>query len=252
MLFLASSVDISEFLDISEFSRYLLYARERFLTLPAAGSCRKNLKNVGTTNSKHNKHSGSKETKHAYILQNDLGANYSVEDIKASLLANKYLIFIVFFIYIFFSDLSTFYEFDILYNLMNLLLIWRPQVVSWITAPKITLFQETVFFCHLITLCKFDIIYKLSWLRLLIRAFAGTLKPTHPDIKKRNCPNLTLTSNNLSQETKHLSNCYAETIHCHSSASVAGEDSGNFWRTNCPFTLGRCSASFFLLWYLTC
>jgi len=28
--------------------------------------------------------------------------------------------------------------------------------------------------------------------------------------------------------------------------------SAGAWRTNCPFTLGRCSASLFLLWYLTC
>uniref|UniRef100_A0A7C8YPU0 Uncharacterized protein n=1 Tax=Opuntia streptacantha TaxID=393608 RepID=A0A7C8YPU0_OPUST len=27
--------------------------------------------------------------------------------------------------------------------------------------------------------------------------------------------------------------------------------SAGAWRTNCPFTLGRCSASLFLLWYLT-
>jgi len=26
----------------------------------------------------------------------------------------------------------------------------------------------------------------------------------------------------------------------------------SFWLTNCPLTLGLCSASFFLLWYLTC
>lgn len=97
----------------------------------------------GTTNSKHNKHSGSKETKHAYILQNDLGANYSVEDIKHPYLQTNIWYLLSFY---FFLDLNTFYEFDILYNLMNLLLIWRPRVVSLITAPKITLFQETVFF----------------------------------------------------------------------------------------------------------
>ena len=33
---------------------------------------------------------------------------------------------------------------------------------------------------------------------------------------------------------------------------LAGEVSMCTWRTNCPFTLGRCSASFFLLSYRTC
>lgn len=36
------------------------------------------------------------------------------------------------------------------------------------------------------------------------------------------------------------------------SVSTAGWESYCTRRTNCPFTLGRCSASLFRLWYLTC